>query len=591
MKYIRDHRWPVLLVIAYALLAVSGLGQWLLVEDGSAYQGPGLDMVGYFRNLQDSAFLAQDFLVQSYHEPSPRHLFSTLIIVTGKLLGGDWYAGFFFWKALFVLALPLAWVRLLVTCVNLATLSRARIQPVAELLIILLVLFVIWDHIALRWLDQFSVRGYFSVAWWPPSNNYSHPQTFALLSGIWAAIISAQRRVRWHLNPYLLIATLIHPAISLAGYLLTIVSEFSSDSQDKVKRAKELIAELAIGYLLPALVVAIYFSPVSVLDADLFRYIYVFQAHPSHYLPTEYGSMGGRGSKFAFALVCLLLGGFALIGRRKRMPSLVRLSFLFLGLYILFAVLQYLAVYTISFKQLIQFGPIRLSMLGYWFVASAAALYFNERLLNRPNCQNVRVSSDLSSVRYAVPILMLALATGLTQFRDGDTYAKTPPDAVGLMTWAASNTSSDSTFAVPFGGLTSAMPINAGRAVFGGTGFPFVEGRMVEYCLRDQLLYGTPAERESQVGGWIGEKMAKVYQARTPGNFAAMARISTLNYVVQERSKVGKQWGSLVPDYQDDVWLVFNMNKITQLNTESIPSGVKESPCTVQFLKESDSKK
>lgn len=591
MKYIRDHHWPGLLLIAYSLVGVSGLGQWLLVEGGTAYQGPGLDMVGYFRNLQDQTYLAQDFLVQSYHELSPRHLFSAIVITTGKLLGGDWYAGFYFWKVLFVVALPLAWARLLVTCVNLATSSRSRIQPEAELLVILLVLFVIWDHIPLRWLDQFSVKGYFSVAWWPPSNNYSHPQTFALLAGIWAAIVSAQRRVRWHLNPYLLIATLLHPAVALTGYLLTAVAEFSSKNQDKAERARVLTAELVIGYLLPALAMALYFRPVSALDGDLFRYIYIFQAHPSHYLPAEYGSMGGLGSNFAFALVCLLLGMFALLGYRAKMSSLVRATLLFLGLYISFAVSQYVAVYLVSFKPLVQFGPIRLSMLGYWFVACVAALYLNERLWTQSSFQGIGPRNDWRMARYAVPILVVILATGLTQVRDREPYAKTPAEASGVLAWAVANTSPDSTFAVPFGALTSVLPFNTGRAVYGGTGFPFVESRMVEYCLRDQLLYGTPAERELQTGGWIGEKMARVYQGRNPGQFAAMTRLGALDYVVLERGRVGEQWEALTPVYQDDAWLVFDLEQIRRRFTEHMPSAVSESPCTAQFFSESDRRK
>lgn len=591
MKKIFERHWPILLLFAYTLIVVSGICQWLLVEDGVAYQGPGLDMVGYFQNVQDQAFLSQDFLVRSYHEASPRHIFSTLIIDTGKLLGGDWFAGFYFWKVFFVVALPLAWACLLVTCISLSTLPRGYVQPGAELLAIFFVLLVIWDHIPLKSLAEFSVRGYFSVAWWPPSNNYSHPQTFALLFGIWAAVVSAQRRVRLHLNPYLLIATLLHPAVALSGYFLTVVAELSSDSQDKTKRAKALAFELATGYLMPVLALSLYFAPVATLEADLFRDIYVFQAHPSHYLPAEYGSMGGQGSKFAFALVCLLLGTFALLGYQARMSNLVRSALLFLGLYISFVVLQYVAVYLVSFKPLVQFGPIRLSMLGYWFVATTAVVYLNERLWRKHGCQSARMWCHSRQTRYAVLVVLIALATGLTQFRDEKPWSKMPAETSGIVTWAIANTGSNSTFAVPFGALTSVLPFTAGRAVYGGTGFPFVESRMVEYCLRDQLLYGTPLERKSETGGWIGEKMAKIYRGRTPSNFAAMTQFGTLDYVVLERDKIVGQWKRLTPIYQDDAWLVFDIKQIRKEFTADMPSAVSESPCTVQFLRESGRKK
>jgi hypothetical protein len=114
---------------------------------------------------------------------------------------------------------------------------------------------------------------------------------------------------------------------------------------------------------------------------------------------------------------------------------------------------------------------------------------------------------------------------------------------------------------------------------------------MVEYCLRDQLLYGTPAERKLQAGGWIGEKMAKVYRGRTPGQFAAMTRLGALDYVVLERGKVGGQWEMLTPVYQDDAWLVFDIGQIRKKFTEDMPSAVSESPCTAQFFRESDRRK
>jgi hypothetical protein len=114
---------------------------------------------------------------------------------------------------------------------------------------------------------------------------------------------------------------------------------------------------------------------------------------------------------------------------------------------------------------------------------------------------------------------------------------------------------------------------------------------MVEYCLRDQLLYGTPAERKLQTGGWIGEKMARVYRGRTPGQFAAMTRLGALDYVVLERGKVGEQWEGLTPVYQDDAWLVFDVGQIRRRFTEDMPSAVSESPCTAQFFRESDRRK
>ena len=114
---------------------------------------------------------------------------------------------------------------------------------------------------------------------------------------------------------------------------------------------------------------------------------------------------------------------------------------------------------------------------------------------------------------------------------------------------------------------------------------------MVEYCLRDQLLYGTPEERKLHAGGWVGEKMAKVYQGRTPGQFAAMTRIGALDYVVLERGKAGEQWGKLVAVYQDDAWLVFDVSQIENGFTEKMPPAVSESPCAAQFFKESGHRK
>jgi hypothetical protein len=91
-----------------------------------------------------------------------------------------------------------------------------------------------------------------------------------------------------------------------------------------------------------------------------------------------------------------------------------------------------------------------------------------------------------------------------------------------------------SIYAVPFGPLTQIFPIFYRRGLYAGHAFPFNEDSMVEFCVRDQYLYGSPVERNKLKGAWIGESMANVYRSRRPGNFIYFAEKYPLNFVILE---------------------------------------------------------
>ena len=575
--------WSLLVLLSYFLLLFSSITQWTLTEGASAYNGPGIDMVGYFKNQDNSSILQNDFLVQSYHGDSPRHVFSTIITVTGKLLGGDWYSGFYFWKVIFVISLPVAWVCLIKSCIFLAKSDCKPVHPATEIIVIAFVIAMVWDYIPVPVINQYSVRGYFSVAWWPPSNNYVHPQTFSILLGLFAAILSAKRKVFFGINPILIIATLIHPSVSFAGYLFVAVAEIAPNYRNKVNRIKQVFLEILLGYIVPALGLLYFFGEESLLSAEVFNYIYINQAHPSHYLPAEFGSLGGQGSWFAFCFVIFILAAFGLIAYRNKLPNVVRVSLTFAAAYVFFMLAQFILVYYVNLKALTQLGPIRLTMLGYWFVVVTVTLYVNEKF----SPQNVTLEKYylFKKYLYALFTALVVIVSSFTTivFRDLKPEDNLPESAVSVIRWAKLNTNIESTFAVPFGHLTYSIPFSANRAVFGGTGFPFSESRMIEYCFRDQMLFGSPSERSLHKGSWIGHRMAQVYNSRKPGHFVEMANHADLDYVIIQTNKKTGDWLKLSPLFDDKHWTVYSVDEMAEVYTPEIPHLLKNEKCLLLF--------
>ncbi len=582
LKISDTHRKLLRSKIIYAgffLLAILSLVHWIIVEHASAYQGPGLDMVSYWKHLHNSSYLRNDFLTNSYQLNSPRHLFSNLIEFTSFLFGGsDWYTGFYFWKVLFVLMIPISWVSLLCTCVKLS-MRNSKLLPIRTLsLIFVLVLLMVFDHPPFVSLERLSIRGYFSVAWWPPSNNYTHPQTLSLLLGIFGAILSAERRVKYHTNIFLIAATLFHPSVALIGYIFTAVTEFVYQKKDRLKRTTHLVFEIVIGFILPCIALVIIYHSELPLNSEMFRYVYVLQAHPSHYFPPEYGSLGGRGSKFAIALVsfCLILLGLTAL--KLQFKRVACIAGCFLSLYLTFISMQWIAMYIIPLKPLVQFGPIRLSMLGYWFVAVTLVVFVNQIIIDKTKF-GVRVVSDYSSCFKIALLASIIVAAFVTNFKIDQPQTKLDKSYQGLSEWVSLKTPIEAIFAAPFGGLEVLLTRELGRAVYGGAGFPFVEEKMIEFCVRDQLLFGTPEERNYLGGSWVGEKMTKVYQNRLPSDFAYMAKMAPLDYVIRESKETSLEWQALTPVYQDETFKVFTLVDIRRLYKPSASEAILDSPC------------
>ena len=352
---------PYILVVCISFL------NWIFFENATAFEGPGLDMVLFFERALDVNFLSSDFLANANQIPNPRMIFGYAILWTSKILNISWYTTFFFLKIFFVIAIPSFWVEFITLCCLELGPFRRQVEEVRWLAAFFVVLALL-DRIP--YVGDFgflSIKGLFSIAWWPPLFTSVGPQTLSIFLSLCAGIRAIDSSTKNKLiNPYLILASFIHPTIAIIGYLVLFLVIASSDSADKWINFKQKFIELAINWFLPCLILLAVFRPLNPLSPTLFAYIYVMQAHPHHYWVRELASFSQFSWKFAFCSVLILCVAMYFVANQLKSIPVKKLALYFGIFYILIVFIQYLIVDIYPIKAIISFAPIRLTMISYW---------------------------------------------------------------------------------------------------------------------------------------------------------------------------------------------------------------------------------
>jgi hypothetical protein len=551
--------------LPYLILLAASLAHWQIVEAGTAFEGPGLDMVSYFMRIADPNFLPGDFLTEMNQIVNPRMIFEYLVRGIQVLIYADWYSAYFFLKVCFVILVPYSWARLLESSFAYVRPELAQSQ-VARWLCVLFVSAAVWDKIpGLNTYGLLSIKSMFSIAWWPPITTSTSPQALATCLGIFGAIRTLeQSKTKSRFNPFLILATFIHPTVCIIGYVfITIIATSTGNFETKYRIFKRIVVEILIGWFLPCLILMLVFSSDYPLTGEQFTYIYAKQAHPAHYWIQELGSFSRFSWKFAFFNVTIVLSVSVIVARFLKLHKVTWIAINSLIFYLSLPFIQYLVVDLIPIKFLVTFGPIRLSLLGYWlciFVISLLTLELLERRLK----VNEQVALSKETSRISLFVFTTALILGFfgTHFLKDDPFLEGKNRYPLLYEWISRNTQTNAIFAVPFGPLTTLVPLFYHRGVFAGAGFPFVEDGLVEFCMRDKLLYGDPGERAKKKGAWVGDSMAQIYHSRTPGNFAYMSKIFRLDYFVIE-SKHGENFRAIAgPEFIGNGYEVYSVPRL-----------------------------
>ena len=543
----------------------------------TAYEWPAVDIAPLVARKLDPAFLENDFFTNASAEPSPRHAFGSLVAMLARPLGDDWYAALYLLRLGATFFLPVLWYLALAGYVRLwfsrrdVTASpglsdplRAPQAPAAT------ISFASWWAasvaivVGIAEVVRPDVAAWFSIAWWPPFQPQATSATYSLMCALAGNVLLSQA-TRFHTGLGVtawLAASLLHPAVSLFAIVLHGIATFD---RWRVAAAAKAVA---IGWLVPCLVLAVVCRPTVSLDAETFVRQYVLVRHPHHYWPPEFGSLTDRPWWHSFFLLTGLMLAALPYAAWRRDRRLATLALLLSGTYVGCVALQYAAVVVWPTKWIAMLGPVRFSSLGYFAWLLLAALVAAD-LANRvvPRRRSAGENAQPSSTRWLhgaclprgsalVLIAVAAVYFGLTT--KDDPFEKARRAQPALYRWIAEDTPRDSVFVAADDRFSVDVALVAQRAIYAGFGFPFREDYFAEYAFRDALAFGTREQRmalKRELASGVDPRRA-YFRRLGPRDWVRIARERQLDYVVVE-SDHAEEFSAILPEFANAAWRVY----------------------------------
>lgn len=520
------------IIFIFCLIAFS-IMRWSTIGF-TAFEGPGLDMIGFFEGHENSSYLTQDFFTQASLHVNPRHIFGHFILWLNSILQlGGWYQTFFILKIIMVSFLPTSLFLFFERINGLNQQPSAKISLLNFICVSLAVLSPL--------LPQFiSIQPWFSVAWWIPYFDYVAPHSLGFLLGLWASIATWRQpsigsiliSVVFYVAAFLIqgsvaIGFLIFNACLLLAYWGSLPKPLKAN----LLKIHFLQGCAGLGILL---ILQNYYLVTSNLSGkDIFD-IYIRLAHPSHYLPSHFGSNSGYSWLISLSICAIWILSPLLITvfYYKDRPNevLKRFTTYALIFYLGSIGLQELISFGFYIKSLILLGPARWSLFGYWLGLANLVIFLKIHSSSTKSILNQRSNLiSLLTICIASTLIFIIVPKDNPRTKYEQQYSD-------LLNWIKINTENDAVFAVPFGALTQMIPWLGPRAIFTGTGFPFREDFYAEYASRESIMFGTPEERDSQNASWIGGAMAGIYRSRRLNDFLKAQQIYKLDYIVLENN-------------------------------------------------------
>jgi hypothetical protein len=535
-------------------LAISVVAAVFYLASGSVgYAWPAIDMAPYFIAKTTGA-LGNDFFAQCSLLPNPRQVFGQLLLAAG-VFGLSWSRTLLFVEASIAVLLPIMMYS------TVATIYRHLARAPSRLGL------VVAAAAALALLLSDDLQRFLTVAWWRPIYLQATPHNFALVFGAAGIVLACARGWRYGLGLLaLLLAACVHPVIALSCALI-------AATVLQIHRFALLPSVLVVAVaVVGTLAVTVYFALESTVIAAEFVRIYAVEAHPSHYLPSQFTALY-RGPWYAsFIIQTVLLVGAAAWLWRRRDKHLALLLLIFATYYVGSILLQFVGVELIGSKLIATLGPSRFTFWGAWFLGLGAAAVVGVvahgrfaralRPLGAPRARAMVVATTvtvLGSASFAV-------------LRHGDSFFSLAEARNGpILRWIRTYTVPDSIFLLPHGGgLRADVPIAARRAAFLAAGFPFNESCFEEHARRSVLSDGSATERARVAGSWIGAKIQAVYDSRSPQYLAQLAANEGIDYVVLSPKHFDRFDSATMPVYRDGRYAVLTATQLEDIAREQL---------------------
>ena len=347
-------------------------------------------------------------------------------------------------------------------------------------------------------------------------------------------------------------STLVQPVVSIIFFVFFLLSTYKNVTKSVLK----YITLATLGIMIPMGIVFIVFRPTIPLDAKTFVNLYAYENLPSHYIPSEFGSIVSFVPWYlTTGIIMISFLFFILYFEKRHKRNLSVLSFLFGLSYIGSILTQYFLVEKIPIKMVAVFGPSRYTTVGYWMLSILTIL-----LLSENNIFFRFIAKKLPLIKLNLNRLVLFvvfLFFVLLAVKDNPflTHKNLQSD---FYNWLES-TNQESVLAAYFGQLTQDIPLVGHRAIFSGNGLPFSENYFREYTIRKNLLYGSDQDNKLTSGSWIGEKHANFYRELKPIDFYKISENYRLDYVVIEK-KYSENFAFYKPIFVNDTLLVYKVS-------------------------------
>ena len=531
---------------------VSIIWMWFLNFDTTALAWPAVDNLPGVCRLLDPACLLNDFFTNASSTTNPRspyiHILASLSDYSGLGLGG----GLGIVKGLLLVLMPLVFTMIMVISVKL----NVKDSDVIFYLSCLLAPLVIY-------LLQGKVGYVLSVAWWSPINFEATPHNVALTFTLLGFCFHHFKRL-FLCAVFISFATIIHPIMGLftSVFGLLLFSNFSS-----LKANKNLFLYGLLPSVVTALGVKILFDANTALSVEEFVRIYVKEAHPAHYLPSQFGSFGvPLAVSFGAVIGGLMLVSGIFYKLKKGIWKKALTAAAFYGLAVLF---QYIFVELWPVKLIAKLGPSRFTMFGIWFLFIFWGVLIFDFVADRVSLN--KLSSFLQwshrvNRRFVggALLVLLGLFVGTYSPKASDfSHIQLPDD--DMYSFINKNSEFDDVFILPFGNDAIFIPLITGRSVFFGNGFPFSEGSFPEHDQRQKMVYGSNEEIKNIAGSWIGAKYANYYRNLKPQSFIDFSFRYKLDWVVVE-ADYSEDFAGCSSEYVSKYHKVFTINNLKKCN-------------------------
>lgn len=531
---------------------VSIIWMCFLNFDSTALDWPAVDNLPAVCRLLDPACLLNDFFTNSSSITNPRspyiHILALLSDYSGLGLGG----GLGIVKGLLLVLMPLVFTMIMVISVKL----NVKDSDVTFYLSCLLAPLVIY-------LLQGKIGYVLSVAWWGPINFGATPHNVALTFTLLGFSFYHFKRL-FLCAVFISFATIIHPIMGLftSVFGLLLFSDFSS-----LKANKNLFLYVLLPSVVTALGVKILLDANTSLSDEEFVRIYVKDAHPAHYLPSQFGSFGVPWA-LSFGVV---LGGLMLVSGifyklKKVIWKKALTAAVFYGLAVLF---QYIFVELWPVKLIAKLGPSRFTLFGIWFLFIFWGILIFGLVADRISLN--KLSSFLiwgqrvnGRIVGSALLVLLALFVG-NYSPKASNFSHIQLSDKDMYSFISKNSEINDVFILPFGNDAIFIPLITGRSVFIGNGFPFSEGSFLEHNQRKKMVYGTNEEIKNIAGSWIGAKYANYYRNLKIQNFIDFSFSYKLDWVVVE-ADYSEDFAGCSSEYVSKYHKLFTINNLKKCN-------------------------